>query len=92
MAIWRQTINGANYSEREGSYKYNNMFNLTSVQMEELLSITGALFEPGNQGREKQLPQIVLHWLGTGQYYSVNDKQGVSKASACFPLFISDRR
>jgi len=43
VAIWRQTINGSrvNNGEREGSYKYNTMFHLTSVQMEELLSIIG---------------------------------------------------
>jgi len=43
LVISRQTINGSrvNNGEREGSYKYNKMFHLTSVQMEELLSITG---------------------------------------------------
>jgi hypothetical protein len=43
VAIWRQTINGSrvNYSEREGSYKYNKMFHLTSVEIAELLSIIG---------------------------------------------------
>jgi hypothetical protein len=46
MAIWRQTINGSrvNNSEREGSYKYNKMFHLTSGQMEELFSIIGLCF------------------------------------------------
>jgi len=43
VEIWRQTNNGSrvNNGDREGSYKHNKMFHLTSVQMEELLSIIG---------------------------------------------------
>jgi hypothetical protein len=62
-----------------------------------LLSMIGPFLHPEtNQSHalsEKQMLQIALHCLGTGeQYHSVGDRHGVSKASVCIPLFISDRR
>jgi hypothetical protein len=59
---------GVNYSEMEVSDEYTNSFRLTSVKMEELLSMAGPYFAPGNKLShtlsEKQLLKIALHWLG----------------------------
>jgi hypothetical protein len=37
------------YSELEASDEYTDSFRLTSVKMEEILSMTGLYFAPGNQ-------------------------------------------
>jgi hypothetical protein len=79
----------------EGSYEYTDRFRLTSVKMEELLNMFGTLLlRVTNRSRalsEKQLLQTALHWLGTGgQYHSVSERNGVSKASACALVLISD--
>lgn len=75
----------------------NQDYYLTSVQMEELLSMIGLCVNHETKEShtlgEKQLPQIVLQWLGTeGQYHSVHNMHGVFKASVCIPLSICDRR
>ena len=50
VAIWRQTINGSRVNNgEEGSYKYNKMLYLTSVQMQELLSIIGLCLNQENK-------------------------------------------
>jgi len=63
--------------------------------MAELLSMVGPfLRRVTNRSRdpsEKQWLQIALNWLGTaGQYHSACDRNGVSKASACILVLISD--
>jgi hypothetical protein len=64
--------------------------------MEELLSMGGPFLHRETNGSraasEKQLLQIALYWLGTGQYRAVGDMHGVSKDSACLSGFISDTR
>jgi len=78
----------------EGSDEYTDRFHLTSMKMEEFLSVGGPFLHwETNRSRaasEKQLLQIALHWLGTGgQYHAVGDMHGVSKDSACISVFIS---
>jgi hypothetical protein len=68
----------------EGGYKYTERFRLTSVKMEQLLSMVGPfLRRETNESRDpsEKLLQIVLNWLRTGgQYHSVCDTHGVSTA------------
>jgi len=81
----------------EGSDEFTDRFRLTSVKMEELLSMGGPVLHRetnrSRAAREKRLLQIALYWLGTGvQYHAVGDMHGVSKDSACIYVFISDAR
>jgi hypothetical protein len=62
----------------EDSYEYNERFPITSVKMEELLSVTESVLHPETNRsqalNEKQFLQIALHWLGSGgHYHSVGD-------------------
>ena len=93
MVIRRRSIyrNRMNYSEMEGSDDYTDRFRLTSVKMEELLSVGGrSLHRETNRSRtpsEKQLLQIALYWLGTGgQYHAVGDTHDVSMNSVCISV------
>jgi hypothetical protein len=79
----------------EGSYEFTDRFRLTSANLKEPLSMFGPFLRwVSNQSRalsEKQLLQIALHWLGTGgQYNSVCERNGVSKARACTLVLLSD--
>jgi len=89
--------NRVNCSLIEGSDEYTDRFRITSVKMEEHLSMGGPfLYRETNRSRsasEKQLLQIALYWLCTGgQYHVVGGMHGVSKDSACISFFISDTR
>jgi len=89
--------NRVNCSVMEASDEYTDRFRLTSVKMEEFLSVGGPFLhretERSRAASEKQLLQIALYWLGTGgQYHAVGDMHGVSKDSACISVFISDTR
>jgi len=44
--IYRSRVN---YSEMEASDEYTDRFRLTTVKKEEILSMTGLYFAPGNQ-------------------------------------------
>jgi hypothetical protein len=94
---WRIYRNRVNCSVMEGSDEYTDRFCLTSVKMEELLSMGGPfLHRQTNRSRaagEKQLIQIAQYWLGTGgQYQAGGDMRSVSEDSACICVFISDTR
>ena len=79
--IYRSVVN---YSEIEGSFEFDR-FRVTSVKMEEVLSMVGPFLHRETNG---SCAQMALHWLGTGHYHSVGDT--VSEASVCTPVFISD--
>jgi hypothetical protein len=65
-----------NYSDMESSHGYN--------EVPSNFSENGRNCQHDWTLSDKQLLQIALHWLGTGgQYHSVGDKHGVSKASVC---------
>jgi hypothetical protein len=54
------------------------------VTLEELVSMIGPFLQRETNRSsaltEKELLQVTLHWLGTEQYHSVDDVNGVSKA------------
>ena len=86
--IYRSRVN---YSEMEVSDEYDR-FPLTSVKMEELLSMAGPFLHQETNCScvlsEKQLLKIALHWLGIqGQYHSTGDMLVISKTSVWTAYF-----
>lgn len=82
--LFRDRIN----TEFRTEYEFNERFRMTSVKMEQLVTDLGPqLFRPTHRSQALSVKLqlcVALHWLGSGgQYHTVADMHGVSKASVC---------
>lgn len=72
-------------------FEYNERFRMSSIKLQGLLEDIGNHLEHQTNRNyalsAKQQISIALHWLGSGgQYHTVADMHGISKASVCRSL------